>query len=157
MKRDVWKSQLEVEGKMVKVLNVRLKSSKTSTAGNRGEVVQVFETGGKFCPVAACERYMKLNKKGKRDLPFFREESGKGMSKNRFNDYMRMVLEEKIPYGIITTHSFRQGLVTLMAERGASTEEIMSAGRWCSRAWEVYVKRPKITRVRLARDLTKGV
>ena len=44
-----------------------------------------------------------------------------------------------------------------MAEQGASTEEIMAAGRWSSSSWETYVRRPKITRVRIARELTKGV
>ena len=146
-----------MEGKTVQVLNVRLKSSKTSKAGNRGEIVQVYETGGRYCPLAAVSKYMELNKKGKRDMPFFREESGKGLSLRRFNDYLRLVLEEKISYGIITCHSFRQGLVTLMAERGATTEEIMVAGRWNSAAWETYVKRPKLTRVRLAKTLVAGV
>ena len=157
LKRDVWKSRTRVNGEEVQVLNIRLKSSKTSRAGNRGEIVQVYETGGKYCPVAAANKYIELNKKGKRDLPFFREESGKGMSLRRFNDYLRMTLEEKIPYGIVTAHSFRQGLVTWMAERGATTEEIMAAGRWNSSAWETYVRRPKLTRVRLARTLTEGV
>ena len=107
LKRDVWKSQIEVEGKKVKVLNVRVKCSKTSKAGSRAEIVQVFETGGRFCPVAAAEKYMELNRKGRRDLPFFRDETGKNLSLRRFNDYLRMVLEEKIPYGIVTAHSFR--------------------------------------------------
>ena len=50
---------------MVRVLNVRLKSSKTSSVGNRGEIVQVYETGGRYCPLAAVDKYMELNKKGK--------------------------------------------------------------------------------------------
>ena len=89
--------------------------------------------------------------------PFFREESGKGLSLRKFNDYLRMVLEEKLPYSLVTAHSFRQGLATWMAEQGSTTEEIKAAGRWTSTAWEVYVRGPRITRVKLARRLAGGI
>ena len=64
-----------------------------------------------------------------------------------------MVLEEKLPYSLVTAHSFRQGLATWMAEQGSTTEEIQSAGRWTSSAYELYVRGPRLTRVKLAQRL----
>ena len=61
LKRDVWKSTMEVNGKHTKVLNVRLKTSKTAKSRAQGEVIQLFETAA-----AAVEKYMTANRKGKR-------------------------------------------------------------------------------------------
>ena len=58
---------MEVNGKHTKVLNVRLKTSKTAKSRAQGEVIQLFETGGKMCPIAAVEKYMTANRKGKRN------------------------------------------------------------------------------------------
>ena len=67
LKRDVWKSSMELNGKTTKVINVRLKTSKTAKSRSQAEIIQLFETGGKMCPIAAVEKYMAANKKGKRN------------------------------------------------------------------------------------------
>ena len=67
LKRDVWKSTMELNGKTTGVLNVRLKTSKTAKSRSQGEVIQLYETGGRMCPIAAVEKYMAANKKGKRN------------------------------------------------------------------------------------------
>ena len=67
LKRDVWKSTMRVNGKDIKVLNVRLKTSKTAKTRSQESVIQLFENGGKMCPLAAIGKYMAANKKGKRD------------------------------------------------------------------------------------------
>ena len=67
LKRDVWKSSMELNGKTTKVLNVRLKTSKTAKSRSQGEVIQLYETRGRMCPIAAVEKYMAANKKGKRN------------------------------------------------------------------------------------------
>lgn len=157
LKRDVWKSRAEVDGKKVAVLNVRIKTSKTAKSRSQPVIIQLFGNGTKMCPIIAAEKYMKANKKGRRNKPFFREASGKNLSLRKFNDCLRMVLEEKIPYGAVTAHSFRAGLATWMASQGSTTEEIQAAGRWTSSAWEVYVKGQSLTRVQLARRLAGGL
>ncbi len=121
LKRDVWRSTVNTDGGPVETINVRIKSSKTSTVGNRGEVVQVFANGTKFCPVGAIKAYMALNKKGARGKPFFREDNGWGMSLKRFNDYLRKVLEDKIEYNVVTAHSFRSGTIPTEPESTPKT------------------------------------
>ena len=50
-----------------------------------------------------------------------------------------------------------QGLATWMAQNGATEAEIKEAGRWSSEAWTAYVKKPKLTRVRLANRMSAGL
>ena len=40
----------------------------------------------------------------------------------------------------LTTHSFRSGLATELAQQGMEDEEIMRQGRWKSSAFQTYVK-----------------
>ena len=157
LKKDVWLKKTWVGGKKEEYICIRLKSSKTSSAGNRGEVVEVFKNDTGLCAVKEIKKYMELNSRGSRNCPFFREDDGKAMTLRSFNSYMKLVLEEKVKYGAITCHSFRQGLATWMASRGHTEQEIMAAGRWDSSAWTVYVRRPKLTRIRIARNLAKGL
>ena len=108
LRRDVWRSTVTVEGKKVDTINVRIKSSKTSRAGARGEVVQIFANGTKFCAVGEMKKYLDGTRKASRAKPLFREENGWSLSLRKFNEEIRSVLEDKIDYGPITAHSFRQ-------------------------------------------------
>ena len=55
------------------------------------------------------------------------------------------------------TTTMLQGLATWMAQNGATEAEIKEAGRWSSEAWTAYVKKPKLTRVRLANRMSAGL
>ena len=55
------------------------------------------------------------------------------------------------------TMTVLQGLATWMAQNGATEAEIKEAGRWSSEAWTAYVKKPKLTRVRLANRMSAGL
>ena len=53
------------------------------------------------------------------------------------------------------THPFRAGIASLLAEKGLSDEEIRSIGRWHSRAFEAYVKKPRTRRATLAKTIAE--
>jgi hypothetical protein len=44
-----------------------------------------------------------------------------------------------------------------MATVGYSDEEIKAAGRWSSEAFLAYVKRPRLTRIRIAKRLSREI
>ena len=113
---------MEVDGKKIDVLNVKLKSTKTSKAGSRGEVVQIFANGTNFCAVREMKKYLDANKKAARAKPLFREENGWALSLRKFNEEIRSVLEDKIDYGPVTAHSFRQVIKCPGQGRGSFLE-----------------------------------
>ena len=55
------------------------------------------------------------------------------------------------------SHSFRAGLASMMAAAGYRDEEIMRQGRWHSKAFQLYCKTGRASRLREQRDLAKKV
>jgi integrase len=157
LRRDIWLTKSVMDGRQVELLNVRLKSTKTCRAALKGQIVEVFENGTKLCPVRAYKRYREVHGPSKKAMPAFRDELGWAYRHAQFNTDLKDILGRKIQYGKLTAHSFRSGLATLMATVGYSDEEIKAAGRWSSEAFLAYVKRPKLTRVRIAKRLSREI
>ena len=55
--------------------------------------------------------------------------------------------------GVIRPHSFRSGMATEMALRGFTDEEIQSQGRWSSRAFESYIKKDRLKRLKFTEKI----
>ena len=87
----------------------------------------------------------------------FLRKDGKLMTGQKLNEVLKKLLRPHLDYkeGQITTHSFRAGIASLLAEKGLSDEEIKSVGRWHSRAFEAYVKKPRTRRATLAKTLAE--
>lgn len=117
----------------------------------------MFENNTKLCPVKAFIRYRDSQRGSLKNLPAFRDDMGKAYRKAKFNADLKKLLGPHIKYGKISTHSFRCGLATLLAEEGYSDPDIQAMGRWSSNAFLTYIKRPRLTRVRVARKLSKRV
>jgi integrase len=151
--RDAKIQHCKVEGRATKCIEVRVKNPKESRAGTVA-VIDVFETGGHTCPVKAFEKWSRLQSRPA-EKPLFADENGKPLTGQNLNNILKMVLKEVVDYrrGSITSHSFRSGLASLMAEKGMSDEEIQIAGRWSSRAFERYIKLPRTCRARTALKL----
>ena len=130
LRRDIWITKKKTDGKVVQILNVRLKSSKESLSTTRGIVVevinnnlllvllrylpsiklQVFSNDSLFCPVKAYQRYINLCGTGSSNSPAFRTPTGWAYRHAAFNEDLRALLSPYIHYGKITAHSFRSGM-----------------------------------------------
>ena len=135
-------------------LSVKLKCPKESKNG-KGTVVDVFESGNQLCPVKAFKKW-RSHADIKKGFPVF-ELDGAAMTGNRMNKILSELLEPQIgrDKGRITTHSFRAGIATLLAEKGFDDDEIMTVGRWHSRAYEAYVKKPRTRRASMAKAIAR--
>ena len=134
-------------------LEVTLKCPKESKRGKK-VVVDLFETKGETCPIAAFKKWEK-NVRGKENEPAFIDAIGRPLTGRRLNKIVKSLLESHINYktGKITSHSFRAGMASLLAAKGFEEEEIKISGRWNSRAFELYTKLPRTKREEIARRL----
>ena len=81
------------------------------------------------------------------------------MTGNQFNKNIKSVLGKVIDYkeNKYLSHSFRAGLASMMAESGYSDEEIKRQGRWHSKAFQLYCKTGRASRLREQRHLASKV
>lgn len=137
---------------------LRLKSTKTCRGLKKGVDVEIYEGGmTKLNPIRALKKYLLVSKHNAPNMPMFREESGLAYSTGRFNRDLKELLEDRVQYGTLSGHSFRIGMATLLAQNGVSDAEIMAIGRWASEAYETYIRKPRVTRVRMAMRLGRAV
>ena len=123
------------------VLKVHLKKSKTDQLG-RGVDVYIGRTDSAICPVEAFLRY--VSARGCAQGSFFRFCDGSPLTKNKFTERVRCVLQEMgLPYGSFAGHSFRIGAATAAAKAGLEDSVIQSLGRWNSAAFLTYIRTPK--------------
>ena len=134
-------------------ISIKLKCPKENRTG-KATIVDVFETGDHLCPIKAWDKWEKMGRKGDK-TPVFAQEDGRLMTGQKLNKVLRDLLQPHLGHrkGQITTHSFRAGIATMLAEKGLSDNEIKTMGRWHSRAFEDYVKKPRTKRASLARAI----
>ena len=159
LKRDVKVSSCLDGNVSCEVLEVYLKSPKEARLSD-GVMVDLFATSSFFCPVVAYKKYIaSLPFLLSETSPLFRTTCGAGYTGSNFNRDLKMLLSDKIDYskGKITSHSFRAGIATEMAKLGFKDEDIMNIGRWKSSAYLCYVKTPRIKRMRVARNIARGL
>lgn len=138
-----------------KMLKITLKNPKENRTG-KSVVVEVYETQGTLCPVKAFDRWSSRADISE-ELPLFREASGENVTGKKMNKWLNARLENVIDQdkGKYSSHSFRIGLASTMAEKGLSTEDIKEAGRWSSKAYEVYLRLPQTKRVKAATEVAR--
>ena len=81
-----------------------------------------------------------MSKASKEDSAAFRSPLGWAYRKHAFNEDIKSLLGKYITYGKISSHSFRAGLASLMAQAGYKDETIMAVGRWSSDAFKATNK-----------------
>ena len=81
------------------------------------------------------------------------------MTGKQFNKDIKSVLGKVINYdeNRYLSHSFRAGLASMMAATGYSDEEIMRQGRWHSRAFQLYCKTGRASRLKEQKDLAMKI
>jgi len=136
-----------------KRLSFRLKCPKESKKA-AAAVVDIFEVEGPLCPVRAFRQWEQAGKIDQ-NAPVFRSVNGEALSGSQFNGLLKVFLGPMLAGTgkVISAHSFRDGVVSMMAEEGYTEKELKSIGRWSSRAYETYVKKDRTTRARIARKL----
>ena len=136
----------------VKLLEVTLKHSKCSK--NKSVVIDIYPTNSDLCPVRAYSKWSNT-RVGSPRLPAFRLSSGKSLTPYNFNSKLRVWLKDYIDFSVcsVTGHSFRAGIPSILATMGFPDKDIQAAGRWSSRAFELYCKLPRTKRIAMSRAL----
>jgi len=155
LKRDV---SVSTTSDGTKTIHVTLKCPKEAKNA-APTVVDLFQNNGYICPVKAYLTWLKLQPR-EDDLPLFRFSNGTPLTGAKMNRLMRLLLD---PYtdmsiGHFSGHSFRIGLASMLANLGLPDEELQAAGRWSSRAFEIYMKLKRTKRTAVAtkiQQLTK--
>ena len=135
-------------------LQVKIKCDKTNKTHLAVEV-DIFSSGSSICPVKAYKKYAACTNR-ESGHPAFRLRSGAALTAKKLNTFLKNNLT---PYlgglnGFISSHSFRIGISSLLANSGMSTEELKCIGRWSSSAYEFYLKLPRTSRLRLAERIS---
>ena len=143
MTEDVVKTTMSHEGVTTKTLLYHIKDPKENKSP-LGIKVEIFENVGSLswlCAVKSYEKYLAVGNGPAPNQPLFTMQDGSGYTGRMFNDDIKTLLTGKIDksLGPLTTHSFKAGMATMMAEAGCSDDQIQLAGRWSSDAFKLYV------------------
>ena len=148
-----------MDGKEVKFLQLTLKQPKTARSMPT-QLVEIPELGKQICAVKAFEKWRE-GRKCRQDPsnPVFTMSNGDLVTTGYINSVLDTLLKEESPK--ITAKAFRPGLATILAQQGATPEELKSLGRWTSKAYEAYIRKGRANNWRGARTqllkATKGV
>ncbi len=128
-----------VENKKETLLQIAIKAPKESKT-NATILVDIYKSNSNLCPVRAFKKWQAMGEI-EDDKPVFRFESGELLTSNWLNRWLRETLSDLgSDNKCYTTHSFRIGAATALAQLGFGESDIKSAGRWSSRAFELYVR-----------------
>ena len=157
MAEDVKKVVTTHEGDTTKTLSYHIKNPKENKTP-QGIKVDIFENTGSLnwlCAVKAYEKYQLVSNGANPNQPLFTLQDGSGYTGAMFNEDVKTLLSGKIDtsLGPLTTHSFRAGLATMMAEAGCTDDQIQLAGRWSSDAFKLYVKTARPRRAIMAASI----
>lgn len=132
-------------------IKIQLKRSKTDQLG-QGVDIFVGKTGCPICPVAAVTVYMV--RRGNNRGPFFQFANGTPLTKAKFTDQIRAILQEVgLPYNHFAGHSFRIGAATAAACAGLEDSTIRALGKWNSNAFLLYIRTPREQLAPLSKQL----
>ena len=154
MTEDVAKIETLHEGSTTKTLSYHIKNPKENKT-SRGIKVDIFENTGSLnwlCAVKSYEKYQLISNVPNPNQPLFTLQDGSGYTGRMFNEDVKTLMTGRIDtsLGPLTTHSFRAGMATMMAEAGCTDDQIQLAGRWSSDAFKLYVKTARPRRAIMA-------
>ena len=157
MTEDVVKVETLHEGNTTKTLSYHIKNPKENKTP-QGVKVDIFENTGSLnwlCAVKAYEKYQLVSNGPNPNQPLFTLQDGSGYTGRMFNEDVKTLLTGRIDtsLGPLTTHSFRAGMATMMAEAGCTNDQIQLAGRWSSDAFKLYIKTARPRRAIMAASI----
>ena len=111
------------------MIQLKIKRGKCNKNG-RPEIVDIYPSNTDTCPLRAYKKLADITKNSDKNLPLFRLNSGKNLSKDNFNKIIQTLTKPFIKNGVISAHSFRAGLISMFADAGLSEEDLRAVGRW---------------------------
>jgi len=139
--------------KQLSTVQVKVKAPKEKK-DNRAEIVDIYQSDTKICPVRAFRKWHTATKSYQDDQPAFRFSSGIPLTAGQFNSILKERLKGFLDQNI-SAHSFRAGAASMLAQLGYSEKEVKAVGRWSSRAVENYVKLNRSKRMEVAKKVRK--
>ena len=153
--KDISLDSFFINGTETEVLKLKLKAEKQNKSASIS-ICDIYPSGNSICPVRAYKRWSDARPFDNPDLPAFRFESGENLTIRELNKCLKKIFSKHLTgiNGYISSHSFRIGLASMMGALGFADEQIMSAGRWSSRAYQTYMKLPRTRRLEMARAIS---
>ena len=130
-------------------VEITIKNSKTNKS-KIPETIVIYETGDHVCPVRALQKLVDHNKNLPKDFPLFASSDGRPITHQRLNNMLNEFINPHLPFGKLSGHSFRSGLISIFAKAGYSNDQLKQIGRWSSRAFKCYIKSGKTARHQMA-------
>ena len=135
-------------------IQITLRREKTNKT-HLSTVVDIFESKSDICPYRAISKYFTLNTDSQENLPAFRLSTGANFTSRMLNAFIKDKLNPHVRVnGYLSGHSFRSGLCSILGSAGFNDDELKSAGRWSSSAFEFYSKLPRMQRRKLAKNIS---
>ena len=116
------------------VARVNVKASKTDIF-RTGSIIRIFANNSELCPISALERY--LHVRSRQDGPLYIFANNKYLRRMDVSHYMKLFSGHT---SNLSTHSFRIGAATTLANSGYPRWLIQSLGRWSSDCYRVYIR-----------------
>ena len=110
----------------------------------------IYSTDDATCPVKAVSKMMTTNVHISQSSPFFINANGKPLTQRKFNAILKSLTKTIVKHGVISGHSFRSGITSLLAKKGFSDSCLKKIGRWSSRAFKAYIKLKRTLRHEMA-------
>ena len=118
------------------IVCIQIKSSKTDPF-RLGVTVRVGTTQDSLCPVSAMSQYLMQRPAVRGPLFIFRDATY--LTKNNIKNLLKNSLPD---VENISSHSFRRGGASYLAQAGLSHDVIQILGRWRSDAYRLYINLP---------------
>jgi len=129
---------------------VRIKCSKTDPF-RMGCDIYLGRGLGSVCPITALGNYLSL--RGSAPGPLFIFSDGRPLTRQQLSSSVQSILNEAGYSGSYSGHSFRIGAATTAAARGVPDHLIKTLGRWSSDAYQIYIRTPVSSIVRVSYQL----
>ena len=133
---------------LVKV-HINTKQSKTDPFRQSADVY-LGATDNPICPVSGILPYLR----GTQLSPLFITSDGRSLNRSLFSGKMDAILVSlQIDTNKYNTHSFRIGAATTTTQAQITEAHIKMLGRWCSVAYQRYIKMPPQELAQLSKQL----
>lgn len=129
---------------------VRVKCSKTDPF-RVGCDIYLGRTEGSVCPIRALGSYLAL--RGSAEGPLFTFSDGRPLTRQQLSSSVQSILSAAGYSGVYSGHSFRIGAATTAAAQGIPDHLIKTLGRWSSDAYQIYIRTPVHSIVRVSSQL----
>ncbi|XP_068743127.1 uncharacterized protein [Montipora capricornis] len=134
-------------------LRVRIKASKTDPF-RKGCFVHIGRGRFPLCALQAVLAYLAV--RGNSGGPLFLFQDGRPLTRAVLTARLREILAGAGVLGNFSSHSFRIGAATVAARNGIPDHLIQALGRWCSSAYQSYIRTPSESLASLSSHLASG-